>query len=575
MKRLLAIYFTARGANPWTVLACLLGASLAEGLGIATLLPLVALGTEQGAATTSPVGQVITGALAAMGLQPELGPLLAVVVGGLALKALLVMVAMQYVGYATAEVATDLRRRIIRSLMRVRWSFLIHLPMGRIANVVGNDATRSAQAYLLVAELAAEVMQALIYTLIAFAVSWRLAASAFGFGAAMAFGLHFLVRMSRKAGWRQTQRTKELLVFLSDTLANIKPVKAMARQEAFEHLLEDRVAKLRNALRRQVTSRETLSGLQELILVLVLGGGFFVAVSWFHHPVPEILVTGILLSRMVSSVGRIQRAYQKAVLYESAYHAALELIGDAQAAPEPDPGRLQPTLDEGVRLARVSFAYNGVPMLRDVSLEVPVGSLTVLAGPSGSGKTTIADLILGLYRPDEGQVLIDGRPLDGLHLQDWRRMIGYVPQELLLFHDTIFANVALGDPGIGEAEVRAALETAGAWDFVAALPDGLQEAVGERGARLSGGQRQRIALARALVLGPRLLILDEVTSALDPESAYDIARSIRALTDRVTVLAISHRPEFLEIADRLYRIEQGEVQEMALPAAAEAKLTTS
>ncbi|HET6468123.1 MAG TPA: ABC transporter ATP-binding protein [Geminicoccaceae bacterium] len=575
MKRLLDIFFKAEGANPWTVLACLVAASLAEGLGIATLLPLVALGTEEGGGSDSPLAQTINGTLRALGLEPELGPLLALVVGGLALKALLVMIAMRYVGHATAEVATNLRRRIIRNLMRVRWSFLIHQPMGRITNTVSNDATRSAQAYLLVAELVAQGTQVIVYTLIAFFVSWRLALAAFAFGLVMVGALHFLVRISRRAGWRQTQRTKELLVFLSDTLVNIKPIKAMGRQEAFQNLLEARITSLRNALRRQVTSRETLTGLQEMLLVLVLGGGFYLAVTSFRIDVAEILVTGILLSRMVSSVGKIQRAYQKAVLFESAFHSAEELIAEAQAAPEPNPGRLTPTLEQGVRLQRVSFAHAETPVLRDVSLEVPVRAMTVLAGPSGSGKTTIVDLILGLHWPDEGQVLVDGRPLDTLDLQQWRDVIGYVPQELLLFHDTILANVTLGDPRVGEAEVRAALETAGCWGFVSALPDGLHETVGEKGARLSGGQRQRIALARALVLRPKLLILDEVTSALDPETAYDIARAIAELTDRITVLVISHRPEFLEIADRIYRIENGSVAEATPALRAGAKLTAS
>jgi ATP-binding cassette subfamily C protein len=272
-----------------------------------------------------------------------------------------------------------------------------------------------------------------------------------------------------------------------------------------------------------------------------------------------VLVTGILLANMVSSVGKIQRAYQKAVLFESAFQSAEELIREAESAPEPNPGTEPPSFEERVRLAHVTFAYNQTPVLQDVSIEVPAFAMTVLAGPSGAGKTTMVDLILGLNHPTSGQVLIDERPLATIDLQQWRGMVGYVPQELLLFHDTIQANVSLGDPRIGEAEVRAALETAGAWGFVSALPGGVQEIVGEKGARLSGGQRQRIALARALVLNPRLLILDEVTSALDPDTAYEIAAAIRELSDRVTILVISHRPEFLEIADRLYRVEHGEV----------------
>ena len=156
----------------------------------------------------------------------------------------------------------------------------------------------------------------------------------------------------------------------------------------------------------------------------------------------------------------------------------------------------------------------------------------------------------------DGRFLIDGVPLEAFDLQAWRRMIGYVPQDLILFHDTIEANVTLGDPNLGEAEARRALEAAGAWDFVAAQPEGLARVVGEKGAKLSGGQRQRIALARALATNPRLLILDEVTSALDPATERDICANIAALSDRFAILAITHGEAWAEIAHRVYRLER-------------------
>jgi ATP-binding cassette subfamily C protein len=165
--------------------------------------------------------------------------------------------------------------------------------------------------------------------------------------------------------------------------------------------------------------------------------------------------------------------------------------------------------------------------------------------------------------PNQGRVLLDGVPLDELDLQSWRHLVGYVPQELVLFHDTIFANVALGDLGIRKTDVRRALQLAGAWEFVDALPEGMMTQVGEGGAKLSGGQRQRIALARALVGNPQLLILDVVTSALDPETEWQIVQGIQDLAGDMAVLAITHRPAFLEIADRLYRVADGRVVESA------------
>jgi ATP-binding cassette, subfamily C, bacterial len=146
-------------------------------------------------------------------------------------------------------------------------------------------------------------------------------------------------------------------------------------------------------------------------------------------------------------------------------------------------------------------------------------------------------------------------------------MVGYVPQELILFHASILENLTLSDSDHTEGAVEEALRLAGADEFVAQLPEGVQTVVGSKGARLSGGQRQRIALARALIRRPKLLILDEVTSALDPESEREICRNIVALRQRTTVLAVTHRPAFLEIATRVYQIDEGVARHVVQPLA--------
>jgi ATP-binding cassette subfamily C protein len=144
-----------------------------------------------------------------------------------------------------------------------------------------------------------------------------------------------------------------------------------------------------------------------------------------------------------------------------------------------------------------------------------------------------------------------------IDLRSWRQMIGYVPQETLLLHDTVFVNVCLGDQGINEEDVKYALQAAGAWDFVNAMPKGIHSTVGERGGKISGGQRQRIAIARALVHRPKLLILDEATSALDSESEMAIARTLQKLRGKLTIIAISHQPALVKAADRAYHLQDG------------------
>jgi len=198
------------------------------------------------------------------------------------------------------------------------------------------------------------------------------------------------------------------------------------------------------------------------------------------------------------------------------------------------------------------------PVLHDVTLEIPARRTTALVGVSGGGKTTLADLLLGLLRPDQGRILVDGNPLDQMDLAAWRRGIGYVAQESFLFNDTIRQNL-LPDEGAPDEELLEALRTARLDDFVTRLPAGLDTLVGERGVRLSGGERQRLALARALVRRPRLLVLDEATSALDYENEALIRQALERLHGETTVVMITHRLPLARSADRVYVLDRGRV----------------
>jgi ATP-binding cassette subfamily C protein len=196
-------------------------------------------------------------------------------------------------------------------------------------------------------------------------------------------------------------------------------------------------------------------------------------------------------------------------------------------------------------------------VLKDLALAIPAGQMTSLVGESGTGKSTIADLIIGLTRPQSGRVTVDGAAIGELDLRAWRRAIGYVPQDNLLLHETVLRNVALADDSITREAVSAALARAGALEFVLAMPGGLDADVGEGGARLSGGQRQRILIARALVHEPRLLILDEATSALDATTEQALCAMLESLRGSMTILAITHQQALRALADRIYRVERG------------------
>ena len=367
-------------------------------------------------------------------------------------------------------------------------------------------------------------------------------------------------RMARRAGRKQTKLNRSLLSYLTDSLMSVKPLKAMGRDELADRVLSEQTRKLNRAMRRQVISKEALSAVHEPTMAILMTGALYVALVRLQMPLASVMVIVYLLARVLNYLAKVQRQFQDVATSESAYWSLRETIDAAQAAHEPPLGSRPVSLDEGIELRDLYFAYTAEPVLDGVSLQIPAGHLTTVIGPSGAGKTTLLDVVTALLRPQRGEVYIDGVPLAEIDRKAWRRAIGYVPQDTFLLHDSVLANVTLGDDSLTEADAEQALRAAGAWDFVCALPQGVHTTVGERGGRFSGGQRQRIAIARAMAHRPKLLILDEATSALDAESERAICETLARLSQSVTMLAISHRPALIEAADRVYRMQHGQAE---------------
>lgn len=547
--------------NPWRMAAmmlCLLVAGLAEGVGFVTLLPILGIATGQGVAADSQLGRAISGAFAAIGIEPKLWFLLLVVVVAVLAKAALTLLAQRNVGYAASDFVTELRIALIQNLMTARWSHFVTQASGRLANAVSTEATQAGAAYNALANLLANGIQVVVFSALALLASWQVTVVGLVAGVAMIALLQGLVGMAREAGVQQVRFMNALVGRLADGLQLIKPLKAMGLERRLRPLLETEAREINTAQRKMMLSIAALSVFQEPVFTVFLAAGVYVALTYTSFSLSSLLFMAILFQRIVVRTGGLQVQYQKLAGMESSYWSLRGAIDQAAAAREPaEQGREPPALARSIRLENVGFAYGSSPVLQSVTLEIPAKRLTALVGPSGAGKTTLADLVIGLIRPQTGRITIDGVPLDALDRSAWRQSIGYVPQESVLFHDTIAANVSLGDPAMTRAETETALKAAGALDFVAAMPEGLETVVGERGARLSGGQRQRIAIARALARKPALLILDEPTTALDPETERAICRTIRELSRDVTVLAISHQSAIVEAADVVYRIEGG------------------
>ena len=554
---------TVPGRRTAVVIFCLVVAGLVEGLGIASMVPILALAGGDSGSDISSLGRYLVAGLARVGLEPTPLVLISLLVGSMLGKAALMILAK-----AVAEVGSRMRLGLLDALLDARWGFFTREPLGRFANALGNEAHRAGDAFTAVAQFTAHSIHALIYIGIAALVSWELAALAALAGLVMVLSLHRLVTITKHNARKQTRRMKDMVTRLADVLVGLKPIKAMSRHAQFSMLVTKDILSIERAMRRHLTAKHANRALQDPIMAICLGVGAYFVLTTMKIPLAELIVMSLVLVKTISMIGKAQQDLQAVRGTEPSFWFVEHAIEDARLARETEHPGAVPTFERGIVMRDVSMNFGANRVLSSASCVIEAGRITSIAGRSGAGKTTLVDIIRGPTELDAGEVLFDGGGTAEIDTARWRGMVGYVPQELILFHDTIAMNVGLGDPACTRQDIEDALRLAGAWPFVAKLPEGIDHVVGERGTLLSGGQRQRIALARALVHRPKLLVLDEATSALDPQTEATIVDNVRQISrdTGVTVLAITHQPAWVRIADSVIEIQSGRVTQQPGPA---------
>ena len=353
--------------------------------------------------------------------------------------------------------------------------------------------------------------------------------------------------------------------FLVEAVSGVETVKSMALEPVMQRRWEEQLAAYVTASFRVTTlstiATQAVTLINKITVVLIIFFGAKLVIA-NQLTVGELIAFNMISSQLAAPVLRIAQLWQDF----QQVRLSVDRVGDILNT-TPEPGRAGeanlPTIRGDIRLDQVTFRYrvDGQPVLRDMSLAIQAGQVIGIVGSSGSGKSTMAKLIQRLYVPESGRVLVDGVDL-ALADPTWlRRQIGVVLQENILFNRSVRENIALANPAMPMDKVVEAARLAGADEFILSLPEGYGTIIGERGASLSGGQRQRIAVARALVVDPRILIFDEATSALDYESEAAIQANMRRICAGRTVLLIAHRLSTVRGADRIITIEKGQIVE--------------
>ena len=463
------------------------------------------------------------------------------------------------------RIGKDLRTATYDHLLRLSLEYFGGKRTGDLMSRIGSESDRICVFLSLhLLDFATDVLMIIMTAVILFSINPWLALVTLIPLPFIAWMIH-VVRDRLRIGFEKIDRVwSEVTNVLADTIPGIRVVKAFAQEqrealrfaEANKHNLavNDRLNKIWSLF------SPTVSLLTEMGLLVVWGFGIW-QVSRGEITVGVLTAFVAYISRFygrLDSMSRIVSVTQKSA---SAAKRIFDILDHVSSVPEPaQPIRIA-QVEGRIELREVGFRYGNRAVNRGINLSIRPGEMIGLVGHSGSGKSTLVNLICRFYDVSEGAILVDGVDIRSFGIADYRRNIGLVLQEPFLFFGTIADNIAYGKPAATRAEIIAAARAAHAHEFILRLPQSYDSMVGERGQGLSGGERQRISIARALLIDPRILILDEATSSVDSETEKEIQKALDNLVQGRTTIAIAHRLSTLHRADRLVVLDRGQVVE--------------
>jgi subfamily B ATP-binding cassette protein MsbA len=465
------------------------------------------------------------------------------------------------------RVVMDLRAEMFQKLLKLPTRYFDNTSAGTLLSKLTYDVSQvmnaSTQALVILVRDSVAIIGLLAWMLY---LNWRLSLIALLIAPCVAIVVRIIARRLRRVSRNLQGIMGDLTHAIDETIQGHKVIKIFGGEDHEA----DRFRRVNNRVRhfnmKLTVAAEATTPLVQLLAVIALAGVIYIAA--LESAAGELTVGGFvsLFGAMAMLLAPIKRLTRINEHMQRGLAAAESIFTLLDQPPEPDQGH------RSIGRARGRVSFQGVSqrygedaddVLKDIHLEVKPGETIALVGPSGSGKTTLMSLLPRFYESSRGQILLDGEDITALPLAELRANIAYVSQDIVLFNDTMAANIAYGARHeVSEAEIMAAAENAQALEFIRELPQGLDTLIGENGARLSGGQRQRLAIARALLKDAPILILDEATSALDTQSERKVQQALENLRHGRTAFIIAHRLSTIENADRIVVMDQGKIVEI-------------
>ncbi|MEB3100768.1 ABC transporter ATP-binding protein [Ferviditalea candida] len=463
-----------------------------------------------------------------------------------------------------------IRLETYRALLLANWDFFTKKRKSDLINSLTEELGRVTSGTNLFLQFLASLVFTLIQVGIAFWLSVKMTLFVLFCGMISVFLSRRFISKAKMLGNQTTVLAKIYLAGITDHFNGIKDIKSNMLEESRYRWLNswcEQIAHERYEHSKLTTNSQLL---YKIAFALIIAVFIYFSVAVFDARGEQLLLIILIFSRLWPRFTSIQSNLEQIAASIPAFKALMKLQRDCKFAKESEGehmnNKVEPLhMNEGLECRHVYFRYNpyeAVPTLQDINIHIPAKSMTAIVGPSGAGKSTLIDLLMGMLKPEQGRICVDGDPLTDDRIFSFRRSISYVPQDPFLFNASIRENLLLIEPDAREEQIWKALKFASAAEFVKKLPDGLDTIIGDRGVRLSGGERQRLVVARAILRQPSILILDEATSALDTENEANIQQALDNLKGTMTIIVVAHRLSTIRNADQVIVLDQGKVMQI-------------
>jgi len=540
--------------------------SLLEGIGINALIPLFSFITGQGEGGNDFISKTIKSAFNFFHINFSIKYLLIFISLLFILKAVLVVLSNYIAVRINSGYEEQTRKHLFKDTLKANWPFLLKQKLGHLEILLMTNIRNNSVLLGYISIFTITIASLIVYAFVAINISFYITLIALASSVLLLSFYRPVVDRLRKLAYEEEAVNRQIAHHVNENIIGMKTVKTMAAEEQIDKISGDFFSRLRRIQIKSFLFSSLPGSLSEPFSLI-----FICVVFAFSYKTPNFNIAAfaavIYLIKQIFAYGQQLSKYLLAFNSQVPYlRKVLDYQNEAILQKEENQGDRNFKFEGAIEFKDVNFYYEkGRDILDNINFKINKGETIGLVGPSGAGKTTIVDLFLRLFCPTQGKILLDDINIQDINLQEWRKNIGYVSQDIFLKNDTIANNIKFYNESISEKEIEEAAKMANIYDFIQSCPERFSTFVGERGILLSAGQRQRIIIARILARRPQFLILDEATSALDNESERQIQEVIENLKNRITVFVIAHRLTTLTNSDRLLALEKGKIVEQGKP----------